>query len=143
MRDLQTKWAIIWDILRDLHFSNDRQSIKTLDVINVENYTYTHCSYLAIYISQIYYTYFSSIFCRNCQIYCFLHTVTAIPKRLIYLSHVFVSNHNSNISTPWNSSDSVQKAVDLTTPAKNRRKVSIKDLNFQIKKFMDLACRLV
>jgi len=54
-----------------------------------------------------------------------------------------VSNHNSNISTPWNSSDSVQKAVDLTTPAKDRRKMSIKDLNFQIKKFMDLACRLV
>ena len=53
-----------------------------------------------------------------------------------------MSNHNSNISTPWNSSDNVQKAVDLTTPAKNRRNMSIKDLNFQIKKFMDLACRL-
>ena len=72
-----------------------------------------------------------------------VHTVTAIPKSFIYLSHFFVSNHNSNISTPWNSSDSVQKAVDLTTPAKNRRKMSIKYLNFQIKKFMDLACRLV
>ena len=74
--------------------------------------------------------------------FCTLSHFTAIPKRLIYLSHVFVSNHNSNISTPWNSSDNVQKAVDLTTPAKNRRNMSIKDLNFQIKKFMDLACRL-
>ena len=33
-------------------------------------------------------------------------------------------------------SDTVRKAVDSTT-AKNRRKMSIKDLNFQIKKFMD------
>ena len=35
-----------------------------------------------------------------------------------------MSNHNSNISTPWNSSNSVKKAVDFTTPAKNRRKIS-------------------
>ena len=70
---------------------------------------FSHCSHLDIYISQktgsvcsefvrpisneprgqtyqffdlkiqIYYTHFSSIFCRNCQIYCFLHTVTAVP----------------------------------------------------------------
>ena len=38
----------------------------------------------------------------------------------------------------------VQKAVDLTTPAKNRRKMSIIYLNFQIKKFMIiLACTMV
>jgi hypothetical protein len=43
----------------------------------------------------------------------------------------------------WNSSDSVQKAVDLTIPAKNRRKMRIIYLNFEIKKFMDSACRLV
>ena len=35
---------------------------------------------------------------------------------------------------------SVQKTVDLTTPATNRRKMSIIDLNFQIKKLMILAC---
>ena len=34
-------------------------------------------------------------------------------------------------------------AVDLTTPAKNRRKMSVIDLNFQVKKFMILACTLV
>ena len=62
----------------------------------------------------------------------FAGIVTAIPKRLIYLSHVFVSNHNSNISNPWNSN-----GFD------NRRKMSIKYLNLQIKKFMDLASRLV
>ena len=39
------------------------------------------------------------------------------------------------MSSHWNSSNSVQKAV----PAKNRRKMSIKDLNVQIKKFMDLV----
>ena len=36
-----------------------------------------------------------------------------------------------------NSIDSVQKALDLTIPAKNRRKTSTIDLNFQIKKFID------
>ena len=35
---------------------------------------------------QIYFTRFPSIFCRSCQIQCFLHTVDAIPKRLKYLS---------------------------------------------------------
>ena len=34
-------------------------------------------------------------------------------------------------------------AVDLTTPAKNRRKMSVIHLNFQVKKFMILACTLV
>jgi hypothetical protein len=100
----------------------------------------THCSYLDIYISQnirlckgdfegqfqtslqarimnffylkihIYWTHFPSIFCRSCQIHCFLFTVAAISKKLICLSHVFPSNCNSNMSTHWNSSNSVQKA---------------------------------
>ena len=90
-----------------------------------------HCSHLDIYISQkkgsvcsefvrpisneprgqtyqffdlkiqIYYTHFSSIFCRNCQIQCFSDTVDAISKRLKYLSHVFASNYNFNTSTLW------------------------------------------
>ena len=38
-------------------------------------------------------------FFRNCQIHCFLHAVAAIPKKLNSWSHVFVSNHNSNIRT--------------------------------------------
>ena len=29
---------------------------------------------------QIYYIHFSAIFCRSCEIQCFLHTVAAIPK---------------------------------------------------------------
>jgi hypothetical protein len=44
---------------------------------------------------------------------------------------------------PLNSINSVQKALDLTTPAKNSRKLSIIDLNFQIKKLVSLASRLV
>ena len=43
----------------------------------------------------------------------------------------------------WNSINSVQKALDLTIPAKNIRKMSIIDLNFQIKKLIGLASRLV
>ena len=50
---------------------------------------------------------------------------------------------NLNISSHWNSSNSVQKAVDLTTPAKNRRKITIINLNFHIKNFMILVCTLV
>ena len=76
-------------------------------------------------------------------IVCFLHAVAAISKRWKSWCHVFASNHNSNISTHGNSNDNVQNAVDLTIPAKNRRKMSIIDLNFQIKKFIDSACRLV
>ena len=37
----------------------------------------------------------------------------------------------------------VQKAVDLTTPAKNRKKMTVINLNFLIKKFMILVCTLV
>ena len=52
------------------------------------------------------------IFCRSYQIHCFLPTVAAISKRLICFSHIFPSNCNSNMSTHWNTSNSVQKAVD-------------------------------
>ena len=92
-----------------------------------------------------YYTHFHSIFCRSCQIHCFLHTVTAISKRLKHLSHIFASNCNLDMSSHSNSSNSVQKAVDvdLTTLAKNSIKMSIIDLNFQTKKCMILACTLV
>ena len=89
---------------------------------------------------QTYHSHFSSIFCRNCQIQCFLDTVNAISKRL---SHIFVSNCNLSTSTLWNSCNIVQKALDLTTTAKNRRNMSIIDLNFQIKKLISLASRLV
>ena len=78
------------------------------------------------------YTNFSSIFCRNCQIHCFLHTNDAIPKRLKYLSCSFASNCNSNTLFLWNSNSSVQKAVDLTIPGKNRDKMSGKKWHFQI-----------
>ena len=80
--------------------------------------TLVHCNYLGIYISQnirlykgdfegqfqtslqarIMYTYFPSIFCKSCQIHCFLHTIAAISKRLICLSNIFLSNCNSNMS---------------------------------------------
>ena len=61
----------------------------------------------------------------------------------IHVSHIFASNRNSNISTLCNSSDRLQKALDLTNPAKNRRKLRITDLNFQTKKLRSLAHRLV
>ena len=73
---------------------------------------------------------FLLFFCRNCQLQCFLHTVHAISKRLKCLSLVFASNCYLSTSTLWNSSNSVQKALDFTTPAKNWRKMSIIDLNF-------------
>ena len=92
---------------------------------------------------HIYYTHFPSISCRSCQIHCFLHTVAAISMSW----HVWVALWWKNVTPTylpfWNSSNSVQKAVDLTNPAKNRRKRGIIDMNFQIKKFVILACRLV
>ena len=85
---------------------------------------------------QIYYINFPSIFSRNCQIDCFLQCYF---KKFYPFESFFVSNHNSNISTHLNSSDSVQKAVNLTIPGKNRRKMNIIDLNFQIKKSLIMA----
>ena len=46
---------------------------------------------------QILHFHFPSIFCRSCQIHCFLHTVDAIHKRLIHLSHIFALNGNSRV----------------------------------------------
>ena len=62
-----------------------------------------------------------------------------ILKRLKRLRHVFASNCNLSTATLSNSSKSVQKA----TPAKNRIKMSIIDLNFQVKKLISLASRHV
>ena len=142
-------------------FTSSNNVLKTFEIqwteISKNTYLISHCSHLDIYISQktgsvcsefvrpisseprgqtyeyfdlkiqIYYTHFFSIFCKSCQIQCFLHTVAA-----------------TQIFQPfWNSIDSVQKALDLTIPAKNRRKMSIIDLNFQIKKLIGLASRLV
>ena len=42
-----------------------------------------------------------------------------------------------------NSINSLQKALDLTTPAKNRAKMSKMDLNFQIKKMIGLVRKLI
>ena len=63
------------------------------------------------------------MFCRNYQIQYFLATVDAIFKRLNYFSHIFASNCDSSISTRWNSVNSLQKAQDLTTSTKNKRKI--------------------
>jgi hypothetical protein len=48
----------------------------------------------------------------------FAGIVSAISKRLKCLNRVFASNYNLNTSAHWNSSNSVQKELDLTTPAK-------------------------
>ena len=55
------------------------------------------------------------------------------------MSHIFPSSCNSNMSTHWNISNNVQKAEDLTNPAKKRNKMSIIDINFQIQ-IITLAC---
>ena len=60
-----------------------------------------------------------------------------------FVKHVFASNCNLDASTLWNSNNSVQKALNLTIPAKNRRKMRIIDLSFWIKKLLSLASRLV
>ncbi len=44
------------------------------------------------------------------------------------------------ITAAYHSSNSAQEAADLTISAKNRRKMRIIDLNFQIKKLITLTC---
>ena len=83
---------------------------------------------------QIYYTHFPSIFAGVVKSTAFCTVLLLFQKRLKHLCHIFASNCNSNMSTNWNSSSAVQIAVDLTTPAKNRRKMSMIDLNFLINK---------
>ena len=85
---------------------------------------------------------FFYFFCRSCQIQCFLHTVAAILRWSIHLSHIFASNHNKifplfGIAV----CDSVQKALDLTNPARNRIKLSIIDLSFRQKAWLFVKCK--
>ena len=90
---------------------------------------------------QKYYSHFPSIVVKSNA---FFTLLMLLLKRLNHLSHIFAPNCNSSISTLRNSINSVQKALDLTTPAKNRRKMTIIiDLNFQVKKLIPLACRVV
>ena len=113
---------------------------------------FAHCSYLEIYISQkirlcvvdfegefqtslqaetinfLTWKFRSTIlsflifFARIFKSTAFLHTVTAVPMSW-NIGVVIWHKNMTQIDQPfWNSSDSVQKAVDLTIPAKNRRK---------------------
>ena len=118
---------------------------KNQHVLTNFDLSHIHCSHMDVYISQkprlyivnlegqfeisleaklfgmkfqIHYSHFYSIFSSNCQIQCFLDTVNAISKGLKCLSHIFASNCNLSTSTLWNSSNSVQKELDLTTSAK-------------------------
>ena len=93
---------------------------------------------------QIYYTQFSSFFAGIVKSIAFWTLSIQIKKRLKGLSLFFASNCNLSTATLSNSSNSVHKALDLTTPAKNRRKMStIIDLNFQVKTLISLASRQV
>ena len=128
-----------------------------------------HCSYLDIYISQkiilflwwfwrqishqrtsqyhelfylkiqINYTHFPSIFCRSFQTHCFLHSIAAIPMTWHIQVVIWCKNVIQTFQPFWNSSNCVQKAVDLITIVKKRKKISLANLNFQIKKIMILA----
>ena len=81
---------------------------------------------------------FLLFFAGNVKSTAFLHTVNAIPKNCN-----LTQKCDSDNSTFRNSINSVQKAVNLTTPAKNRRKMRIIDLNFQIKKMISLASKVL
>ena len=83
---------------------------------------------------QINYTHFPSIFCRSCQIHCFLHIVAAIPMTWHIQVVIWCKNVIQTFQPFWNSSNCVQKAVDLITPAKNRKKMSLADWIFRSKK---------
>ena len=86
---------------------------------------------------QIYYSHFPSIFCRNCQIHCFLHTVDAIPKRLNYLICIYASNCNSNTSFLWNTSSRspekpITRCVKKVLDKKEQKHPREKDLDFEM-----------
>ena len=72
---------------------------------------------------QIYYCHFSLIYLQELSNPMLLRQcVNATLKGLKYLMHVFASNCNLNMSTLWYSSNSVQKALDLTIPCKIEEK---------------------
>ena len=58
------------------------------------------------------------------------------PRVEILVLNCNLTNVTQMIQPFGNSINSVEKALDLTTPAKNRAKISIIDLNFQIKKII-------
>ena len=70
-------------------------------------------------------------------------TLWLLFQELKYLDYNLMQKSQFKHVNSLNSSNSLSKALDLTNSAKNRRKMSIIDLNFEIKRFMDSACRLV
>ena len=74
----------------------------------------------------------------NCQIHGFLNTVIAVPMSWNIWVVIWCRSMTSWFQLFLNSSNSLQKAVALTIPAKNRRKINKIDLYFQIKKFICL-----
>ena len=83
---------------------------------------------------QIYHTLFLLFFFAgivNLPLFAHCHYYS---KMLIYLSHVFVSNHNSNMSTPWNSNDSVKKQWIWQLLQKKKKKNEYKRFEFSYQK---------
>ena len=87
------------------------------------------------------YIHVPSIFCRSCWIKWFLHCCCNVKN--IWVPFLRQITIHTNISTLWNSSNSVQKPLDLTTTSKNTRKMNITYLTLRTKKVRDLAYWLV
>ena len=115
-----------------LNFEGEKEK-KTLNPTWSAGGSRAHCRYLDIYISQkirffkgnfkqlykpkvsifwsensdLFFSFFFFFFWGICPIHCFLHTVAAIPKRWHVCIAIWCKSHNSNMSTLWNSSNSV------------------------------------
>ena len=130
---------------------------KMKEAPTLQMFTGTHCSYLDIYISQnirlckgdfegqfqtslqariIIFVPENSYLLYPFSFY-FLHELSnpllfALVAATPMSWHVWVAIWWKNVTQTyqpfWNSSNSVQKAVNLTTPAKNRRKMSLRNL---------------
>ena len=74
---------------------------------------------------------------------CFLHIAASISRKWSIWIVIWHINVIQVFQPFWNSINSVQKVVDLTIPAKNRRKMRMVGLNFQIKKMISLMRSVV
>ena len=131
--------------------------------------TVAHCSYLDIYISQNIRLYFKQAYRPGLHMIIFIWKfISIIPIFLLFFAGVVKSTAFCTLLLLFQRgwyvwvtffhqiatqtcqligiaaiAATVQKAADLTTPAKNRRKMGITDVNFQIKIIIILVCRLV
>ena len=139
-----TSIMVFWVLNFELKFSLSEKATKTCAIcLMILKFKYLVNVITIRQILQIFVAFSEKLNCKKFKlIHLICFWVSLIIKELKYLNRSMTEKCDSTIQPFENSINSVQKAVDLTTSAKNRRKMRIINLNFQIKKLISLASRV-